>query len=245
MLDYFKYEEICEVSDEQLVEWSVKKEQKYFVASQPHGVISFCGICAKIAASPETQSIPTAVASALLKTPILKNVMGVFKLMDASAQSIKRHLNKSPPGPERSIVIYVGGIAELFKSSRKEERLYLKSRKGFIKVALREPNVDIIPAYLFGNTSVLTVVKTGVLARLSRKLQVSLTYFWGQWGLPLPRDDKCFYVRGKPMGLPHIQNPTDADVDKWHAKYCQEVTRLFDTYKERIPAYKQKTLFID
>jgi len=47
------------------------------------------------------------------------------------------------------------------------------------------------------------------------------------------------------MGLPHIQNPTDADVDKWHAKYCQEVTRLFDTYKERIPAYKQKTLFID
>jgi len=110
--------------------------------------------------------------------------------MDASAQSIKRHLNKSPPGPERSIVIYVGGIAELFKSSRKEERLYLKSRKGFIKVALREPNVDIIPAYLFGNTSVLTVVKTGVLARLSRKLQVSLTYFWGQWGLPLPRDDK-------------------------------------------------------
>jgi 2-acylglycerol O-acyltransferase 2 len=83
----------------------------------------------------------------------------------------------------------VGGIAELFKSSRKEERLYLSKRKGFIKLALQE-NVDVIPVYLFGNTSVLTVVKTGVLADLSRRLGVSLTYFWGKWYLPIPRDDK-------------------------------------------------------
>jgi hypothetical protein len=47
------------------------------------------------------------------------------------------------------------------------------------------------------------------------------------------------------MGLPFIPEPTDADIDEWHAKHCAEVTRLFDTYKEKLPAYKHKTLFID
>lgn len=37
-------------------------------------------------------------------------------------------------------------------------------------------------------------VKTGILAYLSRKLQVSLTYFWGKWFLPIPRDEKVRYT---------------------------------------------------
>ncbi len=134
----------------------------------------------------------------LLITPILKNVMGIFGLMDASSTSLRKHFKGSGKGngddvASRSVVIYVGGIAELFKSSRKEERIYLAKRKGFIKLALQE-NVEVIPVYLFGNTSVLTVVKTGVLADLSRKLGVSLTYFWGKWYLPIPRDEKVCVI---------------------------------------------------
>ena len=56
---------------------------------------------------------------------------------------------------------------------------------------------------------------------------------------------KVLYARAKPMGLPHIPDPTDEDVDKWHAKYCDEVRRLYNTYRERVPAYKHKKLFID
>jgi hypothetical protein len=46
------------------------------------------------------------------------------------------------------------------------------------------------------------------------------------------------------LGLPKIENPTQEDIDKWHEKYCSEVTRLFDGYKEKIPAYKHKKLVI-
>ena len=175
--------------------------------------ISYCGICSKFAASRQILYVPTAVASVLLKTPILKNVMGIFGLMDASSASLRKHFKASSDRGDkedlagRSVVIYVGGIAELFKSSRKEERLYLSKRKGFIKLALQE-NVDIIPVYLFGNTSVLTVVKTGVLADLSRRLGVSLTYFWGKWYLPIPRDYKVRVIE-------HISiNQSCAGLDK-------------------------------
>jgi Diacylglycerol acyltransferase len=214
--------------------------------------LSYCGMCAAASCDQDIGRIHTAAASVIMKTPILKNVMGIFGLVDASRPSLQKHFRKK--GIDGCVVLYVGGIAELFKS--------------FIKLALRE-GVDVVPAYLFGNTSVLSVLKHGPLADLSRKMQVSLTYIWGKYYLPIPRDEKvsvkenlsklceanqtfphheplkCLYARAKPMGLPHIPNPTDEDVNKWHAKYVEEVKRLFDTYKEKVPAYKHKKLFID
>lgn len=49
---------------------------------------------------------------------------------------------------------------------------------------------------------------------------------------------------GQPLGMPKIANPTQEDIDKWHAKYCQEVTRIFETYKVKLPDYKNKKLEI-
>jgi 2-acylglycerol O-acyltransferase 2 len=219
--------------------------------------------------------VPTAVADVLLVTPILKHVrklilasnhpllaapfshptilltlsnpltycaVGIFNLISASKKSMIKTLKKK--GAEGTIVLYVGGMAELFLSSETEEKLYLKKRKGFIKLALTQ-GVDIVPVYLFGNTHVLSVLKTGILAVISRKLQASLTYIWGKWYLPIPRDCKLLYVTGQPLGLPTIAEPTQADIDKYHALYCQEVTRLFETYKENAgPNYKHKRLEI-
>jgi len=51
-------------------------------------------------------------------------------------------------------------------------------------------------------------------------------------------------VGGQPLGLPKIENPTQQDIDMYHAKYCSEVKRLFNQYKERVPKYKHKTLKI-
>lgn len=47
------------------------------------------------------------------------------------------------------------------------------------------------------------------------------------------------------MGMPHILEPTDEDVDKWHSKYISEVTRMFNTYKDKVPEYKNKILTIE
>jgi hypothetical protein len=44
--------------------------------------------------------------------------------------------------------------------------------------------------------------------------------------------------------MPHIAEPTNEDINKWHAKYCSEVTRLFESYKEKMPDYKHKKLVI-
>ncbi len=170
-------------------EKSSRKRRGRILAAQPHGVLTYVAMCEAITNPESAERIPTAVASILLRTPILRNLMGIFNLVDASGPSLKRHLGADGG----SVLLYVGGIAELFKSCRNEERLYLKERKGFIKLALT-CNVDVVPVYLFGNTSVLSVLRRGPLAGLSRRLGASLTLFWGKYYLPIPRDEKVRFT---------------------------------------------------
>jgi Diacylglycerol acyltransferase len=189
MLDYFDYEQIVESKPVDVRANMRNGTGTYIFATQPHGVVSLCGICSAVTADKDFQGrlIPTGVAEAVLSTPILKQVMGIFSLISASKDSLVRNFKKG--GVEGSVVLYVGGIAELFVSSAKEETLYLSKRRGFIKLALQS-GVDVVPIYLFGNTTCLTVLKTEMLAALSRKTQVSLTYFWGRFMLPIPRPVK-------------------------------------------------------
>jgi hypothetical protein len=56
---------------------------------------------------------------------------------------------------------------------------------------------------------------------------------------------QLLYVVGKPIGLPHIPHPNQEDIDKWHAIYIDEVRTMYETYKEKVPMYKHKKLFID
>jgi hypothetical protein len=69
----------------------------------------------------------------------------VFGMVDASGKTLTKQLSKG------SACLYIGGIAELYLASPTEERLYLKKRKGFIKLALRA-GAEIIPIYYFGNS---------------------------------------------------------------------------------------------
>ncbi|KAH8061386.1 2-acylglycerol O-acyltransferase [Aureococcus anophagefferens] len=156
----------------------------------------------------------------------------------ASAAVFKKRLARG------SAALYVGGMLELFSSSRDREAVILSRRKGFVKLALRS-GADLVPSYMFGNTTVLEALTAGPLAALSRAAGVSFTLFWGRWGLPLPRPVKLVFARGRPLGLPHIPEPTAADVDKYHALYCAKLLELFDNYKKHNPDYARKSLEVD
>mmetsp|Transcript_38699 Transcript_38699/g.81093 ORF Transcript_38699/g.81093 Transcript_38699/m.81093 type:complete len:241 (-) Transcript_38699:225-947(-) len=127
IVNYFDFEAIY--MDETNVRNQMNEGKNYIFAAQPHGVLSYAGFCAAVSKPDDPGRVPTAVASVLLNVPLLKNLMGIFNLVDASASNMKRILKEGG-----NIKIYIGGIAELFKCCRTEERLYLKKRKGFIKL---------------------------------------------------------------------------------------------------------------
>uniref|UniRef100_A0A7S0WRW5 diacylglycerol O-acyltransferase n=1 Tax=Pyramimonas obovata TaxID=1411642 RepID=A0A7S0WRW5_9CHLO len=178
---------------------------------------------------------PTAVANVVMQFPLIKHAVGVFGTCDASPKTLKRTLK------DRSVVLYPGGIAELFLCDDKEERIFVKKRKGFVKVAL-QTGVDIIPVYLFGNTQVLKVAKSAALRAFARATGVTVTWFWGVWGTVVPFEKKIVSAMGRPLGIPHIPEPTQEDIEKYHTLYVNEVQRIFDTYKVTNPDFVNKQL---
>ena len=213
----------------------------------PHGVFPFVSVCAVTSTLQARDGfgdgildLPTAVANVIRTMPILKDVVGVFGCIDASGSYLKSRLQRR----KGSVVLYVGGMVELFYASPKKETVFLKQRKGFVKLALRT-GADLVPVYLFGNTTSLEALKWPILAKISRKTGVSFTLFWGRWFLPLPKKVKLTYARGRPLGLPHIEHPTDQDVGKYHALYVRKLVELFDRYKKFNPDYAEKTLAVE
>jgi hypothetical protein len=135
---YFDYEEVREMDDEQIQHLMATK--RVLMCAQPHGVFSFGGACAGVEWSKkwwDPNMSPTAAASSVMLTPIVKHVVGLFGVCDASSKGLSKTLAK------KSAVLYCGGIAELFLSSTEEERLFILKRKGFIKLALRTGRIAL------------------------------------------------------------------------------------------------------
>lgn len=246
ILRFFEFEEYHEITDSEIR----ASDKNYVIGMHPHGVFSFAGVCAALStmSAPDgfgaslQREAPTAAASVIKVFPFLKDILGMFGVVDAGGKSLSRLLQRRPgSGGTSSCCLYIGGMLELFYSSPKQEAVYMSGRKGFVKLAMRE-GADIIPTYLFGNTTVLSVLAWAPLVALSRKFGVSICAFWGRWYLPLPKPVKLVYARGRPLGLPHIDNPSKEDVDKWHRMYCEKLQELFDNYKEKNPDYKRKKL---
>jgi hypothetical protein len=176
----------------------------------PHGIIPLGGF---LAASEFDSRMPgyfgrMAVAPALLHVPFLRTVFGSFGAMPNDKRSMVRALER-----EKHLALFPGGIAELFLSSRAQEHLYLKKRKGFVKLAL-QTGANIIPIYVFGHTHMFDQLSNvPTVAALSRFFRASVTFFWGRWYLPLPYRTPVTFIRGRPIEVREpIANPTEQQV---------------------------------
>ena len=99
----------------------------------PHGVFPFVSVCAvtstlqaKDGFGDGILDLPTAVANVIRTMPILKDVVGVFGCIDASGSYLKSRLQRR----KGSVVLYVGGMVELFYASPKKETVFLKKGRA-------------------------------------------------------------------------------------------------------------------
>eukprot|EP00947_MAST-08B_sp_MAST-8B-sp1_P005545 g5545.t1 len=214
---YFDYLEIREIKMADIRSLVASRPTVFGV--QPHGVFAFGGACAGTQWAKawwNPKDIPTAAAASVM------------------------------PRKGKSIVLYIGGIAELFLSSADKEVIFARKRKGFVKLALRT-GAEIVPVYHFGNTTVLSVLNNACLRSFARRTGVSLTWFWGRWGTVIPRPRKLVVVIGRPLGMPAepIAEPSQEQIDEWHTKYLDELTRIFEQWKKLNPDFKDKTLHFE
>ena len=221
------------------VEVALDPDGQFIFANHPHGVMSFNHFATmvdscKFLSKHHRGDRRDLVASVLFFIPILREILLSLGCVDASQKTAMRQLNSG-----RSILIFVGGEKEQLMTSRGKDCIYLKNRKGFIKLAI-QTGVSLVPMYAFGEDECYNTPTEGsMLMRIVHWIQktfaIVIPLVSGRWGTIIPfRTSICVEI-GKPIKV--AKKPRDqiseTDINHYHELFMAEMIRLFDRTKSR------------
>lgn len=209
------------------------------VAYEPHGVLPQ-GICAFCHLPPEPlpsrlRQTYILVSSACFQVPILRNLWWWLGCRSVSRGSMQNILNSG-----RSVAICPGGVQECLYMEKGIEAVYLRKRLGFVRMAC-QTGASIVPVYGIGQSDLYRYwrpffdspkgwISKKFWARFARKIGFVPMLVAGVYGSPIPGKTKLTIRIGKPIEVPHIENPDDDVVQEWLDVYIDALKELYNTH---------------
>ena len=179
--------------------------------------------------------IRTLAASVLFKIPGVRQACLATSCVDASRKTAEHNLKKG-----RSLLILPGGEDEQIATIYGKERVFLRKRMGFIKLAIRF-GVPVTPAYVFGSSDCYytSSLFLGLRKTVMKALRICLPIYWGQLGciaypnpLGFPLRVPQNIVFGDPILFPQDDSPEKEVVSAAHAQFVTALTKLFNDHKK-------------
>ncbi|KAG6951157.1 hypothetical protein JG688_00013851 [Phytophthora aleatoria] len=204
----------------------VEPDKRALFTFHPHGVLT-CGFSFNGAHHMAFQRAACRWISAenLFYFPIMRDILHWMEFSSsakASMQSIMR--------TGQNLCLLPGGFEEATLYQRGKHRVYIKKRFGFIKLALQH-GYDIYPAYTFGEEYTYHAFPylQSLRLQLNRFRIPGVIFFRIPFYFFMPRSDvDLITVVGKPLRIPHIDNPSRDVIKEYHDKYVDALQRLFD-----------------
>lgn len=214
-----------------LNEEAVRTSGPAIVAMEPHDILplSICGFSNCFQGLPGHRCV-ACVTSFCFRLPIMKHIYTWVNATAVDKPNLIRFLNLGV-----SPVICPGGVQEVTLMENDHECvLFLKSRLGFVKLAMQQ-GVPIIPVFSFGlaGTFDCWLPRAQWMKDFGRKIGFLPLVFFGLWGLPYSPGKPVDYtlVVGEPIRLPHLADPTVEEVRRYHALYVRALEEIFHTHK--------------
>jgi len=231
----------------------------YLFVIHPHGIISIGAFCNFATESTGFSQLFPGIdlklftLSGNFRIPLYREYLMGLGLGDVSRESCDYHLNAKPGS---SIGIVVGGAAEALDARPGTADLYLRKRKGFVKVGLNN-GASLVPVFSFGENDVFDQMVTNPPGSKLRRIQTKLLSILG-FSLPLFKGRGVFTydfgllpyrkpittVVGTPIKLPKNPNPDDDTINHWHSVYIKSLKELYDQYKDVYDKNRRKSLEI-
>ena len=225
---------------------NLKQDEKYIFALHPHGILPFGGMiniltdCNGFSQKMISIQVRTLVASFCFYIPVYREVLLAGGVCDASRYSASGILKSG-----KSVALVPGGASEALYTSQTEDVMFLKSRKGFIKLAMTH-GCKIVPIFSFNESNTYNQ-----LPMSNPQVMWAKKKFQAIFGLSLPlitnlipRRVPITSVIGDPVDVPHLENPTDEEVSKALEYYIVELEKFYNLHREKYNIPKTKTIRI-
>nr|XP_020477710.1 diacylglycerol O-acyltransferase 2 [Monopterus albus] len=234
--------------------------RNYIFGFHPHGIFCFGAFCnfgtEATGFSKKFPGIKPSLATleGNFRFPLLRDYLMSGGICPVNKNSIDYLLSHNETG--NAVVIVVGGAAETLHCSPGMNRVTLKNRKGFVRLALKKGS-DLVPVYSFGENDAYkqVIFEEGTYWRtLQKRIQKIVgfapclfhgrgLFFSDSWGI-LPYCKPITTVVGEPITVPKIEDPAEEMVDLYHAMYVKSLRCLFDKYKTRVGLKESDILYI-
>lgn len=242
--------------------------RKYIFGYHPHGIISHGAFAAFGTEALGFSDLYPGITNTLLtldtnfRIPLYRDYALALGLASVSKESIENLLSVgglNGAGMGRAVTIVVGGARESLDAKPRSLRLVLKSRKGFVKLAIRM-GADLVPTLAFGENDLYDQVNSEEHPRV-HKFQMILKKLMG-FTIPLfhargifnydvglqPYRSPVNIVVGRPIQVVQ-QGAGDGAVDpkylnEVHEKYVDELMRLWESHKDAFAKHREEELEI-
>jgi hypothetical protein len=245
---YFGLKTVVE-DEEDLVQHANQNKALIFAFSPhdmlPYPVFAFNSTLGRLPGKLGEAGFLCLMTGAIFNLPFIRHVYSWVKGGPVDKKTFLGRLN----GGE-SFAFTPGGVQEVLLINPKKPKdvvVYLKKRKGFIKLALAtgSPIVPVFGFNLDGSFS-FWFPKGSLTDWLSRKMGFIPLVYCGRWFIPfgIPRPQKIHVVMGPAIDVPNEgDNVSQESIDKYHGIFLQETEALFERHKDEA-GYGDRTLKI-
>jgi 2-acylglycerol O-acyltransferase 2 len=222
-MDYFKHVELI-IEDGQL------KETKSLICQHPHGIVGV-GFTMSIAFNDVLYKTFHCGSRSMLNLPISGIFARLLGLVGVDQNTFKDLMKKG-----KNLRFIPGGFEEATLTNSEKDRVFINSRKGFIKYALQN-GYTLYPSYTFNENKIYNTINCFEKFRLwLNKLKLPGALFYGRFFFLPKQDIELITVIGKGFELPVITSPTKEEINKYHGLYVEQLKQLYDRYKEKYGA---------
>jgi len=211
----------------------------------PHGVISAGVLSTATAATGFDELFPGLTLSVNTLPvnwymPVSHEQVNALAFGDASKKALNRALTT---GPGRSALLVTGGAKESMLAHPHTSKVVLKTRQGFIKVALRT-GATLVPMWGFGENNIFEnlAADSPMVLKIQRKIQRVISFApvlvagrgvfsYGGFGI-VPHRRPISIVVGPPIHVKKDENFSEETLQKVHEQYKAAVQDLFNKYKD-------------
>jgi len=217
--EYFKNYQLIIEDPEEL------KESRSLFCFHPHGYFA-TGLFMSITTNKTFKKAEVAGSRMALVYPWGGLVMKYMGINGANPANFELLLKEN-----KNIAFIPGGFEEATLTKYGKQRVFLKNRKGFIKLGLKY-GYSVYPIYTIGETNMMSSITYEKLGIILNKIKMPGTIPYSK-RLVLPNnDEELITIVGKRMDLPIIHDPKQEDINKYHDMYVENLKRVYAKYKK-------------